>query len=97
MSRRRWDDRPAAEVCPPFPFLRLLPETRRQVLKFVVSVSPNHGARFFARQARETHPRDQTEPGFPLEAMDHARAGRATTTAGSASAGGGSAGVAPLG
>ena len=59
MSRRRWDDRPAAEVCPPFPFLRLLPEMRRQVLKFVVSVSPNHGARFFARQARETHPRDQ--------------------------------------
>ena len=53
---------------------------RREVLKFVVSVSPNHGARFFARQARETHPRDQTEPGFPLEAMDHARAGRATCT-----------------
>ena len=80
MSRRRWDDRPADEVCPPFPLLRLLPEMRRQVLKFVVSVSPNHGARFFARQARETHPRDQTEPGFPLEAMDHARAGRATCT-----------------
>ena len=80
MSRRRWDDRPAAEVCPPFPLLRLRPEMRRQVLKFVVSVSPNHGARFFARQAREQHPRDQTEPGFPLEAMDHARAGRATCT-----------------
>ena len=81
MSRRRWDDRPADEVCPPFPFLRLLPEMRRQVLKFVVSVSPNHGARFFARQARETHPRDQTEPGFPLEAMDtRARGARRART-----------------
>ena len=79
MSRRRWDDRPADEVCPPFPFLRLLPEMRRQVLKFVVSVSPNHGARFFERQARENHPRDQIEC-FPLEDMDHARAGSATCT-----------------
>ena len=86
MSRRRWDDRPAAEVCPPLPFLDLQPEMRREVLKFVVSASPNHGARFFARQAREKHPRDQTEPGFPLEAMDHARAGRATCTHWSTSA-----------
>ena len=65
----KWEDRPPDEVCPPFPFLRLQPEMRREVLKFVVSVSPNHGARFFERQAREKHPRDQIEC-FPLEDMD---------------------------
>ena len=75
----KWEDMPPDEVCPPFPFLRLQPEMRREVLKFVVSVSPNHGARFFERQARENHPRDQTET-FPLEDMDHARAGSATCT-----------------
>ena len=86
MSRRRWDDRPPAEVCPPFPFLRLLPEMRREVLKFVVSVSPNHGARYFERQARENHPRDLIDtyqyirPPGPLEGMDHLRAGNATCT-----------------
>ena len=81
MSRRRWDDRPPAEVCPPFPFLRLLPEMRREVLKFVVSVSPNHGARFFVRQAREEHPRDLIDAYHrPLEGMDHLRAGSATCT-----------------
>lgn len=79
MSRRRWEGKPAAEVCPPFPLLRLRPELRREVLKFVVSVSANHGARFFVRQANESHPRDLTEYQ-PLEATDHARGGSGTCT-----------------